>query len=135
MPPATDGEIAVVKQDYRLREAYDMGHQRFKDADLGDDDPVTEHFKESATWANTVAPRLRAMAGLADRGHGTYQEDRQVAAVHPGAEEDEPAEAELIDARELYRAFVEAFDLGAYHAAVEDRHDPESVLDKAATPT
>lgn len=32
------------------------------------------HFQESATWANTVAPKLRELAGFEDAGYGTFQQ-------------------------------------------------------------
>lgn len=122
--------IAVVKPYYLKEEAYRMGHDRFEGAGDGieDFDPrdfELSYFKGTATWANNVAPELRAMAGLADRGHGTYQSDRRVAAIKPGCEEDEPAEAELVSAREIFRELVEAFDMGAYDG-VEGTWDPDS---------
>jgi len=127
----TSGDVAVVKPDYLLEEAYRMGHDRFEDAEEPPEDEEVDlyPFKGSATWANHVAPRLRAMAGYADSGHGTYQEDRQVAAIHSGAEEDEPAEADLIDPHYLYRALVEAWDLGAYDGYA-NQYDPDSAQHK-----
>ena len=114
------GEIAVVKIAYVEEEAYRMGYQRFEDAELPEDAEGLEsvsHFKETAKWANTIAPRLRAMAGLQDGGHGTYQIDREVAIIKPGCEEDEPAPAELTHSRAVYQEHVaEAFDRGAYDA-------------------
>ena len=130
MPLQTDGDVAVVKPYYLLEEAYRMGHDRFKDAEQPEDDydliEGLSHFKGTATWANNVAPKLRAMAGYADGGHGTYQQDRQVAAIHDGCEEDEPAEADLMDASQLYGRVVEAWDTGALDA-YEDTYDPGMV--------
>lgn len=120
--------IAVVKPYYLKEEAYQMGHDRFGGVEIdapGDFD--LSPFKGTAAWANTVAPKLRCMAGHADRGHGTYQENRKVAAIEAGAEEDEPAEAELIEAADLYTELVRAFDMGAYDA-VEDTFDPDAAL-------
>jgi predicted lipid-binding transport protein (Tim44 family) len=130
MPLQTDGDVAVVKPYYLVEKAYRMGHERFKDAEVPEDDTdlheSLSHFKEYAKWANTIAPKLRAMAGYADGGHGTYQQHRQVAAIHEGCEEDEPAEADLMDASDLYSTLVEAWDTGALDG-YEDTFDPESV--------
>lgn len=121
--------IAVVKTAYVLEEAYEMGHSRHTGtasevADTAEEFDLSP-LKGSAQWANNIAPELRSMAGLDDSGHGTYQENRQIAAVVPGCEEDEPAEARLVDAREFFGALVEAFDAGAYDA-IEDTYDPDS---------
>jgi len=32
------------------------------------------HLQESALWANTVAPKLRELAGFEDAGYGTFQQ-------------------------------------------------------------
>lgn len=121
-------DIAVVKPYYLKEKAYNLGHSRFEDMDLPEgEDPEIHHFKESAKWANTVAPRLRAMAGFEDSKGGTYTKHRQVAAIKPGCEDDEPAEAELVDARHIYEELVDAWDMGA-RDGLEDTYDPESAL-------
>ena len=108
-----------------------MGHSRFEDAEVPEDGDTDlyeslSYFKEYAKWSNSIAPQLRAMAGYADRGHGTYQQDRQVAAIKPGCEEDEPAEADLIDAAYIYDILVESWEMGALDG-YEDTYDPDSV--------
>jgi len=69
-------------------EAYSMGYEDMRpdvaqELVLGveSEDAVIEaaaeslhHFQESATWANTVAPRLRELAGFEDAGYGTFQQ-------------------------------------------------------------
>lgn len=111
-------EAAVVKPHYATEEAYNMGFDRFETLAAEEtEDFDLSHFKETATWANTVAPRLRAMAGFADTGPGTYTLGRTVAAVVPGCEEDEPADAEITHTDHVFRELVEAFDRGAYDAA------------------
>lgn len=123
----TDDGIAVVKPYYAIEEAYRDGYDRFADMeDLGDDEPLDlAPFKSSAMWADHIAPRLRAMAGMQDAGHGTYQTNRKVAAIKPGCEEDEPAEAELIEARRVHEILVEAWDHGALDAADGVDSSPE----------
>ena len=126
--PDTSGDVAVVKPYYLLEEAYRMGHSEFEPLDEPpeDDDMDLAPFKDGARWCNHILSTLRAMAGYADGGHGTYQEHRQVAAIHPGAEEDEPAEADLIDAHTLFTELVDAWDTGALDGW-EGTYDPDSV--------
>jgi hypothetical protein len=122
----TNDTIAVVKPYYLTEEAYRMGHDEFTDVDAESAEEIEfSHFTGSARWANIIAPKLRAMAGYDDRGHGTYQEERQIAAIKPGCEEDEPAEAHLMDAFHLYDSLTDAYRMGAYDA-VEDTYDPEA---------
>jgi hypothetical protein len=122
----TRDTIAVVKPYYRIEEAYSMGHDEFSDVEADSAEEIEfSHFTESARWANIIAPDLRAMAGYADAGHGTYREGRQIAAIKPGCEEDEPAEAYLMDADSLYESLVDAYRMGAYDG-VEDTYDPEA---------
>jgi hypothetical protein len=111
--------IAVVKVHYRLEEAYRQGYNEFEGFEFQDDDEPLDlsHFKSSARWVNNIAPELRAMAGYADSGPGTYTVEREVAAIKPGCEEDEPAEAELVECIHVHQRLVEAFDKGAYDAA------------------
>ncbi len=118
-------KIAVIKPYYLKEEAYKMGHDRFKDVEADIEEFELSHFKETATWANNVAPKLRAMAGFDDSGPGTYTVHRRVAAIEPGCEEDEPAEAELTDPHDIHEELVRAFDMGAYDA-VEDTFDPDA---------
>jgi len=129
--PDTSGDVAVVKPYYLVEEAYRMGHSRFEDAEVPEDGDTDlyeslSYFKEYAQWSNSIAPKLRAMAGYADAGHGTYRERRQVAAIKRGCEEDEPAEADLLDARFIYDILVEAWDAGALDG-YEDTYDPDRV--------
>lgn len=123
--PPNDGDIAVVKANYVTEEAYEMGHDEFSDFESDSADDVEfHHFTESARWANVIAPKLRAMAGAADpTGKGTYTEHRDVAAIRPGCEEDEPAEADLVTSRRLYEALVDAYQTGALDS-VEDTWYP-----------
>lgn len=126
-------KIAVVKPAYAEEEAYELGYKRFEglDADERGDFDLS-HFKESAEWANSVAPKLRAKAGFGDSGTGTYRRGRQVAAIMPGCEEDEPAVAQVLDASFLFNDLVDAFDKGARDAA----HGREKELpDEWSTPS
>lgn len=121
-------KIAVVKPAYQIEEAYRMGYDRFEPADDADDaDHPIAHFKESGEWANGIAPRIRAMAGYRDDGRGTYQLKRQVAAIEPGAEEDNPAAAQLVPSEVVREKLVDAFDHGAAAALSGDEKDPSVV--------
>lgn len=120
--------IAVVKPHYTLEEAYQMGHDEFSELDLGPDaEPDLAGFQDSARYANHILPKLRAMAGFEDSGHGTFQKDRKVAAIEPGNEEDRPAEAELVDASTVFHALVDAWSTGA-RDGMTGTFDPASIL-------
>lgn len=120
--------IAVVKPYYLKEEAYRMGHSEFEDTDLGPDaDPDLSGFTDSARYANHVLPDLRAMSGFEDNKGGTYTVNRRVAAIKPGCEEDEPAEAELTEAQYVFEELVSAWRMGAYDG-MEDTYDPEAAL-------
>ena len=118
--------ISVVRPAYALEEAYRMGHDEFSDL-RGEETENFEfrYFTDTARWANHILPKLRAMAGYADTAGGTYTDERRIAAIHPGCEEDTPAEARLIDGHHLFRSLVDAYRTGAYDA-VEDTYDPDS---------
>lgn len=121
--------IAVVKVDYRLEEAYKMGYGKFEDAEVGDPEQFDlSAYHGSAEYANHVLPDLRAMAGFDDSGYGTYQQDRQVAAIAPGCEEDEPAEATLVDAHNVFERLSEAFTTGVYDAVAGNEPNAEQVV-------
>jgi len=119
--------IAVVKPNYALEEAYNMGYEEFFSLSGEEtEDFDFAPFTDSARWANIILPKLRAMAGFDDRGHGTYRESRQVAAIEPGCEEDEPAEAELMDCSFVFEELSDAFRKGAYDAVEgNEREIPE----------
>lgn len=129
MPPDTDGDVAVVKPYYALEEAYGMGYGRFEELDGEEAEGFDlAPFQSTAEYANQVLPSLRCMAGYADAGHGTYQQHREVAAIQPGCEEDEPAEANLRDASELHERLVDAFSSGAYDAVEgREKSPPETI--------
>lgn len=64
----------------RVREeAYQMGWNKAaqiegqfgEDGEFEDSDPRLP--TDSANWANNIAPKLRALSGYEDEGHGTYQ--------------------------------------------------------------
>ena len=124
--PPNDGDTAVVKPHYLTEEAYSMGHEEFShlEADSAEEVDFSE-FTGGARWANVIAPRLRAMAGAADPGgKGTYTAHREVAAILPGCEEDEPPEADMVSSQRLYEALVDAYRTGALDS-VEDTYYPD----------
>ena len=118
--------ISVVRPAYALEEAYRMGHDEFSDL-RGEEAENFEfrYFTDTARWANFILPKLRAMAGYADTAGGTYTDERRIAAIRPGCEEDTPAEARLIDGHHLFTSLVDAYRTGAYDA-VEDTYDPDA---------
>ena len=118
MQQNTNADVAVVEIDYQEEAAYNMGHAEFADHDTADDPEVDPYFiTDSARYANIIAPDLRAMAGYGDRGMGTYTEDRQVAAIVPGCEEDVGVQlADLTDASALFDELHSAFFRGAHDA-------------------
>ena len=126
--PDTSGDVAVVKPYYLLAEAYRMGHSEFEPLDEPPEDEEMDlaPFHDGARYCNHILPKLRAMAGYADSGHGTYQEHRQVAAIHTGCEEDEPAEADLMAASEVFEQLADAWNTGALDGW-SDTYDPDSV--------
>jgi hypothetical protein len=119
--------IAVVKPNYYLEQAYQKGYERFEDSEaLADDaEPSLEGFTDSAEYANHVLPGLRSMAGFDDSGPGTWTIEREVAAIHPGCEEDEPAEAELVSSRQVFEELVNAWRGGALDALRNEERDPD----------
>ena len=108
-------EMTIVNVLSVVREAYDMGYNRFEGfRAIDNEDPIDlSHFKESASWANNVAPELRSMAGNADRGYGTYNERREVIVTNT-LESSHRQEGETVDSAELVKVVREAWDLGAY---------------------
>lgn len=124
--PPQDGDVAVVKPHYLTEEAYRMGHDEFTDVEADSAEDVDfSQFTSTARWANVISPRLRAMAGARDpTGKGTYTQHREVAAILPGCEEDEPAEADLVGSEYLHEALVSAYRTGALDA-VEDTYYPD----------
>jgi len=85
------------------RELVDTSEDRF----LGRIHDSLDYYKESARWANTDAPRLRALAGYQDGGHGTYQ-------VCPG---------DTVHHR--HRRFIDRFTEGYTDAAYEAWEDAQ----------
>lgn len=121
-------EAAVVVSHEAVGIAYHYGYNTVPPA-IDDYDPsAPDYHKDSAVWANTRAPHLRATAGLADAGHGTYQVDRLVALVD--APDDRPMEADLIDASVVFDSLVDAYDRGrrdALNDTAPDVPDPAEV--------
>lgn len=124
--PDQSGDVAVVKPYYLTSEAYGMGHDEFSDVEADTAEEIDfSQFTSTARWANIIAPKLRAMSGARDpTGKGTYTAHREVAAIHAGSEEDEPAEADLVGSERLYEALVDAYRTGALDA-VEDTFYPD----------
>lgn len=119
--------VGVVPEDEAIDEAYSMGYNRFEDypfdpEEAEDADPLRalEHFKESAEWADTVAPRLRALAGYVDSGPGTYTVEREVVVVPSGNEDDLPRDGQKTGIAWVHSALVSAFDRGAADALLGD---------------
>jgi len=105
-------ETAVVAVRETEEEAYRMGFERFSHEP---NEPLDEawfsHYTESAEWANSKAPTLRAMAGAGDGGHGTYQQHRPVVTVdYP---EDRPADGTVRRSFDVFDRLSTLFRRGA----------------------
>lgn len=113
--------IGVIPEADVLDEAYRMGYNRFEDAaetadEHGDELDSLEHYKEMATYINNVAPRLRALAGYVDSGHGTYQVERDVVVIPDHAQDDVPRDGQHKSIEWVHGKVVDAFDRGALDA-------------------
>lgn len=112
---AIDPDTAVVHESTVLDEAYAMGYDEFSGVEVEQFD--LEGFHGTARWDSHLLPRLRALSGYGDRGHGTYTEDREVVVIPVGNEDDHPAEAHSMNATHVLNAAVEQFTHGAHDAA------------------
>lgn len=122
-------EAAVVVFPEALEDAYREGYKRFATTageTVEQPGEALSGFKEYAEWANHVAPSLRASAGYADTGHGTYTYERQVALVdYP---DDRPMEATLVSSEWVFRQLVDAFDRGAYDSMDSKELDASEII-------
>lgn len=108
-------DTAVVHESTVLDEAYALGYDEFSGVEAEEFD--FDGFTGTARWDSHLLPRLRALCGYGDRGHGTYTEDREVALIPTGNEDDHPAEAVTVDTNTILDAAVEQFTHGAHDAA------------------
>jgi hypothetical protein len=125
--------IGVIPEDDVLDAAYRMGYQRFEDADSieeegGDPLEALSHFKEMATYCNSIAPRLRALAGYVDSGPGTYTVERDVVVVPGHAQDDVPRDGKHMGLTWVHEKVVDAFDRGALDA-LEGRDNGATAMD------
>jgi hypothetical protein len=125
----TSDTTVVIEEAEALDSAYDAGYSEFDEIPAAESDEPADlsFFTETARYANVVAPRLRATAGLADSGHGTYQKDREVAVVPVGCEDDEPAQCRLMSARQFYEQAVHPEWRRGAHDALEGHPRGHSV--------
>lgn len=105
--------IPVVELAEVLSQAKRLGWSEFPETSEPSDEYPLSNFRETSNWANRLAPRLRALAGYGDAGHGTFQVHRDVAVIMEGDEDDVPAEATVMSTSMLYEDIVDAFDEGA----------------------
>ena len=136
MTELTPGDDApVVNLDKQAEQAYRMGYSEFAgfDSGLGDDRDGEElsvdlsHFKEGATWANNINPKLRCMAGNADpTGMGTWTGERPVVVLRAHEVDDEPAPGTVVGSRHLVDVLIDWWDRGAYDAMEGDDMDPDT---------
>jgi hypothetical protein len=109
----TDETIPVVVEPEAKEEAYRMGYERFT---YEPNEPTDEHwfghYTESAEWANSKLPQLRAMAGAKDHGYGTYAEHRDIVVVeYP---DDRPMAGTQTNSKYVFGELVDQFRNGAY---------------------
>lgn len=116
---------AKVINEWRAKEeAYSDAYYRFSQGEeVDEEDFQFSHFTESATWANTVAPNLRAMAGYDDEGYGTYQTPVPIVLV--SEPDDEPAVGQLVEEPwHFLDELHQAYQRGAFDAATGRERDP-----------
>ena len=116
--------IPVVELVEVLAQAKRLGWSEFPETFEPSDEFPMSNFRETSRWSNSIAPRLRSLAGYGDAGHGTFQLHRDVAVIMEGDEDDVPAEATVMSTSMLYEDIVDAFDEGA-RAAMEGEEPPE----------
>jgi len=118
--------IPVVRESYARDTAEQRGYNKFADMDetqVVNADPTM--ITDSAWWANHELPRLRAMAGADDHGHGTYTDHQDIALIPVGDEDDRPAEAKLTHSKWLFSELVDDWFEGAYRAIEEAQETQE----------
>ena len=121
--------VPVVNLDAAAENAYWDGYDRFED--YGQQDPQERidlsYFKESAQWANIVAPSLRCAAGREDRyGKGTWTGYRPVVVIRWHDVDDEPANGVLADAHHITEVLIDWWERGAYDALSGDEASPNT---------
>jgi len=108
-----DDSIPVVVEPEAKESAYQMGYARFShEPDVPTDEHWFGHYTESAEWANSKLPRLRAMSGAKDSmGVGTHTNHGEIIVVeYP---EDRPMEGRKAHSAELTDELVDMFRYGA----------------------
>ena len=122
----TDNTIPVVVEPEAKEEAYRMGYKRFHERPDGEDrdEYWFSHYAESAEWADNKLPKLRAMAGAKDRGHGTYTEHRDIVVVQEP--DDRPMVGIEWNSSRLFEELVDQFRNGA-HDKVEGNEYGDSM--------
>lgn len=125
--------VAVIPEAEVLDEAYNLGYQRFEDAETieeedGNPYEAVSGFREYATWANNVAPRLRSLAGFVDSGPGTYTVGRKVVVVPEGNEDDLPADGKQMDIQYVHEAVLDVWELGAVDALEGNDHGENALV-------
>lgn len=109
--------VAVLIGHDPIVDAYDEGYEEFQHLTEDEDNGFEfSYFTESDRWANNIAPGLRALAGFADSGTGTYRIERKVAVVDHADVDDVPADGVLMGSAEVYDALVDAYREGAHDA-------------------
>jgi hypothetical protein len=133
--------VAVLRERHVLREAYDMGYDRFEGSVPEDDPNPSERvstftpserismFTESATYTNSIKPKLRALSGYVDSGTGTYTVPRSVVVVPPESEDDRPMNGKNVDIAYACDRIVEAWRSGALDAIDADRDHGDGLDD------
>lgn len=116
--------VKVIDEWRAKEEAYSDAYYRFSQGEeVSEEDFQFSHFTESATWANTVAPRLRSMAGYDDEGYGTYQTPVPIVLV--SEPDDDPATGQLLEEPwHFLDELVESYQSGAFDAATGKERDP-----------
>jgi hypothetical protein len=128
--------MAVVYTERAQRIAYERGYTQFRTSSTDEADMYAlSEFKSGAYYINVLLPELRALAGFADTGTGTYTIDRPVAAIVSGTEDDRPMSAVRMSSNDMLTMIIQAWDGGAHtQLAGDDPQHEEYVAPFEPTP-
>jgi len=108
-------KTAVVVEQEAKERAYELGYDEFSRMDNPEGDRLElEYFTDSARYANIIAPKLRAIAGYADSGHGCYQTNRDIVLVDERELDDRPIEGNSWNAGSFFSEVHDAWRHGCH---------------------
>ena len=129
--PKNHLDTAVIDIEQAKIEAYKDGYGRFEGFDgLEQEGFDLGPFYDSAIYANIVLPAMRAAAGYADDGPGTYTVEREVVVVPKSSMmDDRPIEAEgPVPSSHILSELTNAWSMGAYDGALGETEDLDAAI-------